>query len=80
MENRELRHQLLQLIQTTRALNEHQRNLEEQRRQLLREQNYANDLKTLRDARQRKSYKPLDLTDGEDYNAQDDEQSTVRSY
>lgn len=79
LENRELRHELLKLIQTTRALNEHQRNLEDQRRQLLREQNYANDLKTLRDARQKKSFKPLNLGE-EDFNNQDTtDQSTVRS-
>ncbi|GFN81974.1 coiled-coil domain-containing protein 166 [Plakobranchus ocellatus] len=61
LENRALRQELLNLIKTTRALNEHQRLLLEQKRQLLREQNYANDLKMLREARQKKSYKPLDL-------------------
>lgn len=34
--------------------------LEEQKRQLLREQSYANDLKKLREARQKKSFKPLE--------------------
>jgi len=61
LENRELRHELLQLIKTTRALNEHQSVLEDQKKQLLREQNYANDLKTLREARQKKSFKPLEM-------------------
>lgn len=56
-ENRQLRHELLQLIQTTRALNEHQRELENQKRQLLREQNYANDLKKLREARQKRPFR-----------------------
>ncbi|BFZ03336.1 hypothetical protein BsWGS_06375 [Bradybaena similaris] len=57
-ENRQLRHELLQLIQSTRALNEHQRELENQKRQLLREQSYANDLKKLREARQKRSFRP----------------------
>jgi len=61
LENRGLRHELLQLIKTTRALNEHQSVLEDQKKQLLREQNYANDLKTLRDSRQKKSFKPLEM-------------------
>jgi len=60
LENRELRHELLQLITATRALNHHRATLEDQKAQLLREQNYANDLKTLREARQRKSFKPLE--------------------
>ncbi|XP_005108522.1 coiled-coil domain-containing protein 166 [Aplysia californica] len=63
LENRDLRHELLQLIKTTRALNEHRHMLEDQKKQLLREQNYANDLKTLREARQKKSFKPLEYQD-----------------
>jgi len=59
-ENRELRQELLNLINTTRALNDHRTQLEDQRKQLLREQNYANDLKTLRAARQKKSFKAID--------------------
>ncbi|KAK3768163.1 hypothetical protein RRG08_031703 [Elysia crispata] len=66
LENRALRHELLNLIKTTRALNEHQRLLLEQKRQLVREQNYANDLKMLREARQKKAYKPLELGQEED--------------
>ncbi|KAK7004047.1 basal body-orientation factor 1 [Biomphalaria glabrata] len=60
VENRQLRQELLQLINTSRALNEHKAMLEEQKRQLLREQSYANDLKKLREARQKKSFKPLE--------------------
>ncbi|CAG5131916.1 unnamed protein product [Candidula unifasciata] len=56
-ENRELRQELLQLIKITRALNEHQRKLENQKRELLREQNYASNLKKLRETRQKKSIK-----------------------
>merc|ERR1711963_170340 len=63
LENRGLRHELLSLIKTSRALNEHRTLLEDQKKQLLREQNYANDLKTLREARQKKSFKPLELQD-----------------
>ena len=59
LENRALRQELLSLIQTTRALNEHQKELEDQRRQLLREQNYATDLKKLREARQQKAFKGI---------------------
>lgn len=59
LENRALRRELLSLIQTTRALNEHQKELEDQRRQLIREQNYVNDLKKLREMRQHKSYKEM---------------------
>lgn len=59
LENRELRKELLALIQTTRALNEHQKELEDQRRQLLREQNYASDLKKLREMRQQKAFKSV---------------------
>ncbi|XP_076458449.1 coiled-coil domain-containing protein 166-like [Babylonia areolata] len=61
LENRELRQELLSLIQTTRALNEHQKELEEQRRQLLREQNYTQDLKKLREMRQQKSFKEVNF-------------------
>ncbi|KAI8734896.1 basal body-orientation factor 1 [Biomphalaria glabrata] len=60
VENRQLRQELLHLINTSRALNEHKAMLEEQKRQLLREQSYANDLKKLREARQKKSFKPLE--------------------
>ncbi|CAL1543370.1 unnamed protein product [Lymnaea stagnalis] len=60
LENRELRQKLMQLIKTTRALTDHQKTLEEQKRQLLREQSYAYDLKKLREARQKKSFKPLE--------------------
>ncbi|KAH9512866.1 hypothetical protein Btru_036794 [Bulinus truncatus] len=66
IENRHLRQELLQLIKTSRALNEHKSTLEEQKRQLLREQSYANDLRKLREARQKKSFKPLDDSQ-EDY-------------
>lgn len=60
-ENRNLREELMNLIHSTRALNEHQRQLEEQRRQLIIEQNYANDLKKIREVRQQKKYKNVPL-------------------
>ncbi len=53
-ENRALRHELLLLIRQTRALHEHKKQLEDQQRQLVIEQQYARDLKTLRSARQHK--------------------------
>ena len=56
-ENRDLRHQLLLLIRKTRALHEHKATLDEQKHQLLMEQQYAQDLKTLRTARQHKVLK-----------------------
>lgn len=56
-ENRQLRHELLLLIRKTRALHEHKTQLEEQKGQLLMEQQYAGDLKMLRSARQHKVLK-----------------------
>ena len=54
LENRQLRHELLLLIRKTRALHEHRHHLEDQQKQLIMEQQYARDLKTLRTARQHK--------------------------
>ncbi|XP_033752539.1 coiled-coil domain-containing protein 166-like [Pecten maximus] len=66
LENRNLRRELLELIKTTRAYQEHKRELEEQRKQLLREQQYAEDLKKLRNTRQHKVLKTFGLvTEGE---------------
>lgn len=61
LENRHLRKELLELIRKTRALQEHKLELEDQRRQLLREQQYATDLKTLRATRQHKVFKSFGL-------------------
>nr|KAG5713877.1 hypothetical protein BaRGS_024504 [Batillaria attramentaria] len=79
LENRALRRELLSLIQTTRALNEHQKELEDQRRQLVREQNYANDLKKLRENRQSKPFKEVTGTEG-DHNARHAEETTSESH
>ncbi len=57
LENRHLRHELLLLIRKTRALHEHRHHLEDQQKQLIMEQQYARDLKTLRTARQHKVLK-----------------------
>ncbi|XP_060071782.1 coiled-coil domain-containing protein 166-like [Ylistrum balloti] len=66
LENRNLRRELLELIKTTRAYQEHKRELEEQRKQLLREQQYSEDLKKLRNTRQHKVLKSFGLvTEGE---------------
>lgn len=65
LENRQLRHELLELIRKTRALQDHKRELEEQRRQLVREQQYSDDLKKLRTTRQQKIFKSIGLGDGD---------------
>lgn len=65
-ENRELRRELLKKIQTSRALHEHKQELEEQRKQLLREQQYGDDLKTLKNSRQHKVLKSFGLLDTDD--------------
>ena len=61
LENRQLRHELLELIRKTRALQDHKRELEEQRRQLTREQQYSEDLKKLRTTRQHKVFQSFGL-------------------
>jgi hypothetical protein len=58
-----LRHNLLRLIQQTRALHEHKRYLEDQHKELLREQQYAHDLKKLRSSRQHKVLRSFGLID-----------------
>ena len=50
-ENRTLRKELLELIQKTRALHHHKLELEEQRKVLLREQDYTDDLQKIRQQR-----------------------------
>ncbi|XP_071960781.1 coiled-coil domain-containing protein 166-like [Antedon mediterranea] len=64
-ENRELRHELLKLIRRSRALQEHKTDLEEQKRQLLREKQYAEDLKQLRNTRQHQVLTSFGLLDKE---------------
>ena len=68
LENRQLRHELLLLIRKTRALHEHKTHLDEQKRQLLMEQQYAKDLKTLRSARQHKVLRSFGMLEGEEEN------------
>ena len=63
LENRQLRHELLLLIRKTRALHEHRQHLEDQKKQLLLEQQYSQDLKTLRTARQHKVLKSFGMLD-----------------
>ncbi|CAG2242781.1 unnamed protein product [Mytilus edulis] len=66
-ENRQLRKELLDLINITRAYKAHQLDLQEQKKQLVREQQYAGDLKTLRTTRQHKVLKKFGmLTDNAD--------------
>lgn len=52
LENRRLRHTLLNLIRKSRALNEQKGELEEQRKVLQREKQYAEDLKVIRNIKQ----------------------------
>ena len=61
LENRQLRKELLELIRKTRALQQHKHELEDQRRQLIREQQYSGDLKKLRTTRQHKVFKSFGL-------------------
>ena len=60
-ENRKLRHELLNLIHRSRALHGHKEELEKQRRDLIREQQYAADLKRLKGTRQHKVLKSFGL-------------------
>lgn len=54
--NRALRQELIGLIKRTRALHKHKLELEEQRKVLLREQSYANNLQLQRKERTKKLY------------------------
>lgn len=66
LENRRLRHTLLNLIRKTRALNEQKVELDEQKKTLLREKQYAEDLKVIRSTRQHQVYNKLGLEQGAD--------------
>lgn len=63
LENRRLRKELLQLIHSSRHLHEHKTELEKQKKELLREQEYASDLKKIQSTRQHKVLKSLGLLD-----------------
>jgi len=83
LENRDLRRELLELIRKTRALQDHKLELEDQRRQLLREQQYAGDLKKLRATRQHKVFKTFGLLgegEGELKGLEDDGMSVASSH
>ena len=60
-ENRSLRHDLLELIQRTRALHKHKHELEEQKKTLLREKEYALNLERLKKTRDKKMYEAFGL-------------------
>jgi len=51
----------MQLIKRSRVLVEHKKELEEQKKELLREQQYSEDIRKLRGDRQRKIIKKLEL-------------------
>lgn len=61
LENRRLRHTLLNFIRKSRALNEQKMELEEQRKILHQEKQYAEDLKIIRSTRQHKVYNALGI-------------------
>ncbi|XP_030838415.1 coiled-coil domain-containing protein 166 [Strongylocentrotus purpuratus] len=65
-ENRKLRHELLNLIHRSRALHGHKEELEKQQRDLIREQQYAADLKRLKGTRQHKVLKSFGMLDDEE--------------
>ena len=79
LENRELRHELLLLIRKTRALHEHKKHLDEQGYQLLMEQQYARDLKTLRTARQHKVFKSFGILEEEEVDEEMERRSKQRT-
>jgi hypothetical protein len=59
MDNQQLRKDLLQLLQNTKALTTHKTELEKQRNEILKEISYAEDLKRLRTNRQEQVIKKL---------------------
>lgn len=67
-ENRSLRKELLMLIQETRVLYRHKKELEEQFKVLSREQQYANCLQNERSKRQDMLYKGFGLRNDTDGN------------
>nr|CAB3228240.1 coiled-coil domain-containing protein 166-like [Phallusia mammillata] len=66
VENRALRAELLELINRSRILNQHRKELEEQRKDLLREKQYSEDIRRLRGQRQQRIVKQLENTSAED--------------
>lgn len=60
-ENRTLRKELLELIQRTRALHNHKLELEEQKKMLVREREYAESLQRMKEERGKKMYKTYGL-------------------
>jgi len=60
LENRALRAELLELINKSRVLNSHKKELEEQRKELLREKQYSEDIHRLRGQRQKQTILKLE--------------------
>lgn len=61
-DNRSLRAELLELIRQSQVLNLHKQELENQKKQLLRETQYNEDIKRIRGARQKKILERLEKT------------------
>jgi len=59
LDNRSLRKELLSLIQQTRNLQVYRSKLEDQHTELLREQQFARDLRNVRDSKNRRIYRAL---------------------
>lgn len=59
IENQNLRHELFELIETTKNLNSHKEKLEKQKNELLTEIKYAEDLKKVRSTQQQRVVEKL---------------------
>nr|XP_039265015.1 coiled-coil domain-containing protein 166-like [Styela clava] len=64
-ENRQLRAELLNLIRKSQVLNQHKQELEEQKKQLQREQQYSEDIRKLRGVRQKKALAQMEREEQE---------------
>jgi len=60
LENRALRAELLELINKSRVLNTHKKELEEQRKELMREKQYSEDIHRLRGQKQKQTLLKLE--------------------
>ena len=72
MENRKLRKQLVDLIQQSRAMHERKLELEEERKILLREREYADKLSKIKKDRVDKLYKAYGIAKEEFREGEDD--------
>jgi len=66
LENRALRRELLQLIQQTRALHSHKLKLEDQKKIIIREKEYADHVRMLREERRKNLYESYGIEEQEE--------------